>query len=271
MVDAMRFWLTEMHIDGFRCDMAMLVPTDFWEYAAVELSKVKSDILMLAEAESPELMLNAFNIYYAWDLHHAMNDVAQGKIEAQSLWHYIEQQQSKFPSEALPLLFTSNHDENSWNGTEFERLGEQGAAAFASFCYLVRGVPLIYTGQETGNRHRLAFFEKDNIERASNAPQLRLYAALNALRKSHEALWSNAEMKRINNSVPRHIFSVLRKQGESRVVGLFNFSCYPMTVDFDNEGLEGNFVDWETNEQVSMHKNQRLEMNAWDYKIFLGR
>jgi glycosidase len=251
MADAMKYWLTEFGIDGYRCDMAMLVPADFWEYAAAELRKVRSDILMLAEAEEPPLMQNAFNLYYGWELYHAMNDVAQGKIPADALWQRIDAMNVRFPSAASPLLFTSNHDENSWNGTEFERLGEGGAAAFAAFCYLVRGVPLIYTGQETGNRHRLTFFEKDNIERVPRSPQAKLYAELNALRKANPALWADGEMHRINNSVPQHVFSVLRKQGADTVTGVFNFSGYDITVSFDDAAMP----------------TQTLQMKGWEYKI----
>jgi glycosidase len=268
MADAMKFWLTELHIDGFRCDMAMLVPTDFWEYAAAELRKVKPDLLLLAEAESPDLMQNAFNIHYAWELHHAMNDVAQGKISADALWDCIEKQRAQFPQGAVPLIFTSNHDENSWNGTAFERMGEQGAMAFAAFCYIVRGTPLIYTGQETGNRHRLAFFEKDNIERVPNAPQAKFYTALNALRKAHPALWSNGDMFKINNSIPQHIFSALRKQGDNSVIGVFNFSGYPLTVRFDDANFQGKFLQFGDNREVALSPNQELQMQAWEYKIF---
>jgi glycosidase len=278
MIDAMKFWLAEMRIDGFRCDMAMLVPTDFWEQAAAALKQINPDLLMLAEAESPDLMRNAFNIYYAWELHHAMNEVAQGKASAQSLWTCIDKQCSDFPASAVPMLFTSNHDENSWNGTEFERMGERGAEAFAALCYVVRGIPLIYTGQEFGNRHRLAFFEKDNIKRLPNAPQMAMYTALNALRRATPALWSSAEMHKINNSQQEHVFSILRRQGDrdgSEVVAIFNLCSSPVDLRFDGNGgndQNNQNIEWR---KYALHSgggftfngDGTLHLEAWEYQI----
>jgi 1,4-alpha-glucan branching enzyme len=266
MIEAMKFWLTEMRIDGFRCDMAMLVPTDFWEQAVVELKKVNPNILMLAEAEATDLMQNAFNLYYAWELHHAMNDVAQSKSPASTLWERIDKQRTEFPPSAVPMLFTSNHDENSWNGTEFERMGEQGAETFAAFCYLVRGIPLIYTGQEFGNRHRLEFFEKDNIERNPNAPQAKLYTALNNLRKTNPALWNNADMIKINNTVPQHVFSLLRRQGKNSVVGIFNLSPHTLSVRLEDSTGVDYFALFNSN-GITFAPTGELHLEAWEYKI----
>ena len=265
MIEAMKFWLTEYGIDGFRCDMAMLVPTDFWEAAAAELRRVNPRLLMLAEAESPDLMRSAFDIYYAWDLHHAMNSRAQGSILASALWDCIERQRAQFPPDALPLLFTSNHDENSWNGTEFERMGDEGAEAFAALCYMVRGIPLIYTGQETCNRHRLQFFEKDNIERRPNAPQAKLYAALNALRRVTPALWGGGEMLQVGNSAPQHVLSILRRQGDSSAVGVFNLSPYPVAVCHSGIDGIGNLTLFDTHSALNLH--QGLLLKGWEYRI----
>ena len=124
MIEAMRFWLQETDIDGFRCDVAGEVPTDFWEDARAELESVKPDLFMLAEAEKPELNEKAFDAYYAWDFHHKMNAVAQGSENVDSLRASLSRMRRNFASHAIPMFFTSNHDENSWNGTEFERMGE---------------------------------------------------------------------------------------------------------------------------------------------------
>jgi glycosidase len=266
MVAAMKFWLAEMKIDGFRCDMAMLVPVDFWEYAVEELKKVKKDLIMLAEAEETTLMKQAFTIYYAWQMHHVMNDVAQRRAGADSLWNSIEKQQNDFPSDAIPMIFTSNHDENSWNGTEFERMGEQGAEAFAVFSFIVRGIPLIYTGQDTGSHHRLQFFEKDNIERRPRAHHAALYTALCALRRSTPALWTSSQMLKLENSMPQHVFSILRQCQGSEVVGIFNFSSQPAAINLP-ESIQGEYSVFNSASKLMLKKGQTIELNGWEYKI----
>jgi glycosidase len=157
MTDAMLFWVRETGIDGYRCDVAHEVPVDFWEDAVAQLQNVRPDIFMLAEAEKPELNRRAFDAYYGWELHHIMNGIARGERRADTLWTFYKTLQSRFPEGSVSLNFTSNHDENSWNGTEFERMGD-AAPAMAALSYLVPGMPLIYNGQEVGFDRRLAFF-----------------------------------------------------------------------------------------------------------------
>ncbi|GHT11289.1 alpha-amlyase [Bacteroidia bacterium] len=271
MRDAMLWWVKNFDLDGFRCDMAMLVPTEFWESATAALQQQKPDLLMLAEAEEPALMHRAFDAFYAWNLFHTMNDVAQGKAAADALWTSIHKQQSQFVQGAVPLLFTSNHDENSWNGTEFERMGTSGAAAFAAFCYLVQGLPLIYTGQEMGNRHRLAFFEKDNIERVPHAAQKELYSTLNHLRKSHPALWcgNNSTMQQIHNLLPQQVFSVLCNKDADNVLGVFNFSNRAADVKIDTSLLPQNGTQLVDNQDATSAFCPILHLEGWEYKIFV--
>lgn len=122
-IDAMRFWLAEHGVDGFRCDMAMLVPIEFWQEAARRLRAVKPDLFLLAEAEEDSLFDRAFDASYAWRLYHLMNDVAQQKCRVDRIREYLYADREHVPTWALRLMFTSNHDENSWSGSEFARLG----------------------------------------------------------------------------------------------------------------------------------------------------
>ena len=122
--DAMEFWVREHGVDGFRCDMAMLVPIEFWNETAQRLRRVKPDLFMLAEAEETYLFDGgAFDACYAWEMHHLMNDVAQQRVRVTSLRDYIYADRRRYPRSAMRLAFTSNHDENSWNGSEFARMG----------------------------------------------------------------------------------------------------------------------------------------------------
>ena len=245
MLKAMHFWMDEIGIDGFRCDVAGEVPTDFWEMAMADLRLTHPDMFTLAENndKAQELTASAFNMYYGWDLQNTMRKLAKGEISVDDLWSFFEQQDTLIRKEAIRMNFTSNHDENSWNGTEFEWFGEEGAATYAAFTYVIPGMPLIYTGQEDGNHKRMEFFEKDGFER-KHAEQFEMYKNLNAMRRDNPALWSpelGAPMTRIANDNPA-IFSCARVLEDNVVLGIFNFSAEPQTVTLQTAGLEGDYT-----------------------------
>ncbi|MGE5456996.1 MAG: alpha-amylase family glycosyl hydrolase, partial [Methanococcaceae archaeon] len=137
MTGALTYWITETGIDGYRCDVASMVPTAFWNEARAELNKSKK-VLMLAEAETPELHEKAFDMTYSWNLYHLMNDIAGAKKSAADLDAYFKKDREEYPKDSYRLTFTTNHDENSWNGTEFERLGN-GVKAFEVLSFTAEG------------------------------------------------------------------------------------------------------------------------------------
>lgn len=163
MKKSMHFWM-ERGIDGFRCDMACEVPLDFWQETIAELRANYPGIYMLAEGEEPKLHSQCdFNSSYAWELHHLMNAIARGEKGVSDLLAYIEKDSQRHPENAFRLMFTSNHDENSWAGTEFERMGDAAKVMAVLTFTLPNSQPLIYTGQEMGWNKRFEFFEKDHI------------------------------------------------------------------------------------------------------------
>ena len=247
MKAAMCFWMDSVGIDGFRCDVAGEVPTDFWNDAMGELRAAHPDMFTLAEDEDKayELTETAFDMYYGWTLHHLMNDVAQGKASVEDLWAYFAKADSTMRPEAIRMNFTSNHDENSWNGTEYERMGE-AYPLFTVFTYVVPGMPLIYTGQLSGNNHRLAFFEKDLIdsEMSKNGETAALYKEMNELRAANKALWSpeyGAPMNRLNCDNDA-IFACERalEDGSNRVVAIMNMSNEEQVANVECGGKRGN-------------------------------
>ncbi|OQX99076.1 MAG: alpha-amylase, partial [Bacteroidetes bacterium 4572_117] len=127
MIEALKFWITEADIDGYRCDVAGMVPTDFWDEARKELDSIKP-VFMLAEWESTDMHFKAFDMSYSWDFHHLMNDVAKGEKSVKDIDDYFEKDELSYPANAIRMYFTSNHDENSWNGTVIERMGDASKA-----------------------------------------------------------------------------------------------------------------------------------------------
>ncbi len=263
MKDAMNFWADSIGVDGFRCDMAMLVPVDFWEEAVGEIRKDKPDFFMLAEAEEPYLTDEVFNAFYGWDMHHTLNAMAQGVITADSLYRQLEKTDSLFPERALRLNFISNHDENSWSGSEYERMG--GAVEeMTALTYMLPGVPLIYSGQEFGNEKRLRFFDKDTIVKVEGAPQIELYTSLNKLRDDNPAL-RYGETQLLQTSEPEAGFALVRTSGENRVVGVFNFSKDDVALSVEDIP-SGEYTDFANGEKVKLPSE--INLKGYGYKIF---
>lgn len=185
--EAMRFWL-DQGVDGFRCDMACEVPIEFWRSIIPGLRRDYPGIYMLAEGESPELHTDAFDASYAWELHHLLNAVARGDKGAADIVSYVNGNAQAYPEDAFRLMFTSNHDENSWAGTEFERMGGAAKAMALLTFTLPSGQPLIYTGQEMGWDHRFEFFEKDPVPAWEENGFTDFYSELIRLKHENPAL-----------------------------------------------------------------------------------
>ena len=225
--DAMRFWL-EKGVDGFRCDAAGEMPADFWLDVLPRINADYPEAYLLAEAERVNLSdpLVTFDANYAWELHHLLNDLAQGKKTVADLKDYVARDAANFPHEAYRLMFTSNHDENSWAGTEFEREGIY-ANACAVLCFtLPQGQPLIYTGQEIGLDRRLAFFEKDPITDWSDNAYTEFFKKLVVLKHENPALAAGERGGAITwweVPVPETVVAFSRELKGNQVIVMANF------------------------------------------------
>ena len=162
MTEALKYWVRETDIDGYRCDVAGFVPTDFWENARAELDEIKA-VFMLAEWESKDLHAAAFDMTYSWHWNDTVHRICHGTLDSSALEVYYAWNDKHWPAEAMRMMFVSNHDKNAWEGTEFEQFGD-GLEAAMVLSVISEGMPLVYNGQEAGYDKRLEFFERDPIQ-----------------------------------------------------------------------------------------------------------
>ncbi len=271
MIKALKFWVEEFDIDGYRCDVAAMVPTDFWNDARAELEKIKP-VFMLAEAHEPELHSQAFDMTYAWTFKDLMNDMAKGKKNVRDLDKLVLKEFKEYHPDDYRMLFVTNHDENSWNGTAYERLGD-GTEAFIVFTCLHRGMPLVYNGQEAGLNKALSFFEKDTIPWTDHRNR-EIYTTLLNLKQNNKALWngnSGGDFIRIKTSKDRYIFAFTRQKAGVKIVAIFNFSDESRSFTIKNILLRGNYFNPLTNKEYSFTQKESFKLNAWDYLVLIKK
>jgi len=271
MIEALCYWVRETGIDGYRCDVAGMVPFDFWRAARLELDRIKP-VFMLAEWEEPELH-EAFEMSYAWGLHDVMREIARGERGATAVREYYEQNRRDYPAGAIRMNFTSNHDENSWNGTVFERLGE-GVEAFAVLTALLPGMPLVYSGQEAGLDRPLAFFDKDPIAWREH-PCRELYRKLLNLHQGNAALWNGAaggEPVWLETTHDETVCAFSRERERDKVVALFNLSGLPQQVELSGISLRGDYRELfsETESTVAFTERAQVELPPWGYRVYVA-
>ena len=268
MHEVMEYWVREFNIDGYRCDVADLVPMEFWNELRRRLDLIKP-VFMLAEAETPEHHIHAFDMSYAWETHHRMNDIASGKLSLSGFERHLAENQQRFPAHAYRMQFTSNHDENSWNGTVFERLGA-GVEAFAVLAATIPGMPLVYSGQEAAMDKRLEFFERDPID-WGDFPLLDLYSRLLHLNRQNKALHNGIHggpMRRFSTSADEQVFAFSRVMGSDKVIVILNLSNAAARFDIDSPDLEGTYRNLFDDIDTSFGKRETWTLQPWGYRVY---
>ncbi len=268
MIDAMKFWIDEAGIDGFRADLAFWVELDFWKEAKAELEKIKP-LFWLGELDpldNPEYM-QVFDAAYTWTWMHKTKDFYQNKLPTSALDTILQRYDA---APGIKAWFTTNHDENSWNGTEYEKYGD-AAKALAVFSYTYPGIPLIYNGQELPNKKRLAFFEKDAIEWTGKYELDSFYKTLFQIKSSHPALHADQKISpvtriAVDNQPNVMVFS--RKNGNKEVLVLLNFSAQTVKLDLNKQPLNGVVRNIFNGEQKDLGKGKDFSLDAWGYLVF---
>lgn len=268
MMQQMLYWVKDLDVDGFRCDVAGGVPTDFWETVIDSLQAVKP-VFMLAEAEKPELFNAGFQMQYAWEALHLMNQTAQGEKNVTDWDTYMNQLIEKTSNNGFLMHFTSNHDENAWNGTVYERLNAS-AETFTALTYLAPGMPLIFNGQEYDLKKRLAFFEKDTLPH-TQGKMYEIYEKLGGLKTQHPALKagkSGGSYRRITTSDDNQILAFERAASNEKVYFIGNLSADTLSV---NLNLQGDFRDYMSDKTMKLTPGKSLKMSPWAYWILTSQ
>lgn len=269
MTDAMVHWVRDIGVDGYRCDVAGFVPLEFWENLRTELEAVKP-VFLLAEWESRDLHARAFDATYAWSWYDAVHQITQGKADVNRLYTFYSWNEAFFPRGAMRMNFVSNHDKNSWEGTEFEAFGD-GLHAAMVLSFVADGIPMIYNGQEAGNPKRLAFFEKDPIAWRPH-PNGALYAELIRLKKTTSALWNGrwgAMMVHVPNDRLAQVLSFVRQDDHGKVFAVFNLSAQPQTVRFAQTLFHGDYIEHFSRESATLDASTAMELKPWEYRVYV--
>jgi alpha-amylase len=267
MIEAMKFWITTCNIDGFRCDMAHLVPLDFWMLARKELDKIKASLFWLAECEEASYH-EAFDASYTWRWMHKTSEFYKEQTDLAGLLKLLQAYSSEFAKDAFRVYYTSNHDENSWNGTEYEKYGE-AVKVLDVFSCTWNGIPMIYSGQELPNKKRVEFFHKDPIEWSSDYELHGFYQTLLLLRKRNRALRAGDEnviTRMIPTKFNDKVFSFARKIDDEEVLVLLNFSADTITIELID--VYGNFNEVFTGQKFYSGQYKMVVLKPWEFKVF---
>ncbi len=271
MIDALEFWVRDMDIDGYRCDVASMVPDDFWAEVAPALHKIKN-VFMLAEAEhGPHRNDEHFHMSYGWSFHHLMNSIAKGEKNVSDINAYLKADAEKF-NKGFHMHFTSNHDENSWNGTVFERMGE-AHKCFAVLAATMDGMLLLYSGQEAPMKKRLAFFEKDQIDWNDYA-YADFYKKIFALKKKNKALWNGefgGKLQQLKVGDGTNVFAFSREKDGDKLIAFFNLSKTEQRINIENDALAGSYNKLFSNQAFKLDKNMELTLAPWEYVVLSNK
>lgn len=269
MTGALKYWVEEANIDGYRADVAGFIPTDFWDNARRELDEIKP-VFMLAEWDARDLHKKAFDMSYHWELHDVMHDVAMGKKDASAIYLHFAHINNTWPDNAIWMNFVDNHDKNSWEKTQYDRFGDYLETSIV-LTATAEGMPLIYSGQEAGLDKVLKFFDKDLIEWKDHKLG-DMYKTLFDLKHDNKALWNGnwgGKMIPVPNDQPKAVFSFVRKKDNDKVFVVLNYSDKVQKATFNENIQLGDYTELFTKEKVSIDANSTVEIEPYGYRVYV--
>lgn len=278
MSDAMAMWVRDYDIDGFRCDVAGMVPTDFWEQAVTKLRALKP-VLMLAENQSnADLLDKAFLVNYNWSLLERFRNIGDGWIHNSYIQDLMTDQadSSVYPDGSMPMNFVTNHDENSWNGTEYETLGS-AVPPLTVMMFTLPGVPMIYTGQEIAMKKRLKFFDKDEVAwpaKPGNVGIGQLITKLVAAKKANESLFNGGvggSLRWLPNGGSTDAFTYARVSGSNRAIVVVNPTDTSERVTLSLGALAGTYKRMSDGKSIKLGSRQVLDLPAYGWQVFTAK
>lgn len=267
MTEALKFWVNETDIDGYRCDVAGFIPVDFWDNVRVELEAIKP-VFMLAEWEDRDMLKNAFDMTYAWTLWNKLREIAKEGKPVGGLIEYMAHDVSTFPRDGYKMTFTDNHDKNSWEGNQYSNFGPALETCIV-FAATVNGMPLVYSGQEAGLDRSLRFFDKDTIIWKNHRNE-QLYTQLFDLKHKNQALWNGkhgGQMVRVYNDSQDKIISFYREMNENKVLPIFNFSNETVNVTLNTKFAADTYTELFSKKTHKLQGNDPIELPAWGYIV----
>jgi glycosidase len=238
MIRMLEYWVRDVGIDGFRCDVSEMVPVDFWNEARQALDRIKP-VFMLSEGQYPEHHLKAFDATYGWNMYHLLAPMMHGERSVLALDTLLTTEARNYPKQSIRMRFSSNHDENAWDNPDVVKFGLEGAKLAAVAVSTMPGMPLLYNGQEAGSAAKLSLFEKQSIDWKAHPEFREFYTRLFDARKTHAAI-STGAMKRLRSADAAHIYAFTRSQGKETLAVILNFSASPVstTIDMQPEGVK---------------------------------
>ena len=268
MIDAMEYWVREFGIDGYRCDVAEEVPTDFWNEARAALNQI-GQVFMLAEGQLPEFHDEAFEMTYAWHQMGEMRKLKAGQINAKDLAEYeAYERNEKYPREAIRMRFLSNHDENSWHATVEEDYGP-AAGVLRAYTFAAPGMPLIYNGEEAGLDKQLLFFEKDLIDWRPHPERDRL-TRLFQFKKRNQALWNGAhggDLIEFETRKDEQVWAFHRERNGDKIVAILNLSPGTASFAISDDALAGSYVDVLSDAELEFNNHEHFTLGPWGYML----
>lgn len=269
MIDALSFWVREAKIDGFRCDVGGMMPVDFWNEAKIALAKINPKIYMLVEWEEDSKLIDegGFHTLYGWSMHSLSKEIAKGKKNATDFETYLNNRRLKYPAQTTFMYFTSNHDENTWSDIASKRYGKAEDLMSVLTFTMEGGIPLIYNSQESGEKHSLKFFDKDEIN-WGNYGKTDFYKKLIQLKHQYKPLWNStygSKMDRINQG--DDVYAFVRKKGNQAVWVILNFSDKPQVTTLTEE-INGA-KDWFSNTPYNYSLDKEISLEPFEYKVIV--